>query len=116
MPPERAARYRAVRRRSYRVRDGGRAVRERVLSRLGVIRLALAVLIAVSLLVANANARPSTDRPNAEPGRAGVQALPALDKVVVIVLENKRPRMIFGNPAAPTLNALARCYVPLMHY
>src|SRR5436309_3776469 len=116
MQHDRAARYRAVRRRSCRVRDGGRAVLERVLSRLGVIRLALAALIAVSLLVADANARAPAERPDAEPGPARAQALPYPDKVVVIVLENKRPRMIFGNPAAPTLNALARRYATLTHY
>ena len=81
-----------------------------------MIRLALAALIAVSLLVVDANARAPADRPDAEPGLARAQALPDLDKIVVIVLENKRPRMIFDNPAAPTLNALARRYAILTHY
>jgi phospholipase C len=34
----------------------------------------------------------------------------------VIVFENKSPRMILGNPAAPTLNALERHYATLTHY
>src|SRR5690242_1461209 len=116
MPPERAVHYRAVRRRSCRVRDVGRAVRDRVLSRIGLIRLVVAALLALSLLVANANAWAPGDLGDADPRPVRAQPLPQPKKVVVIVLENKRPRMIFGNPAAPTLNALARRYATLTHY
>jgi phospholipase C len=51
-------------------------------------------------------------------GHAGgpTRAVPSFDRVVVIVFENKRSEEVFGSPAAPTFNELARRYAVLTEY
>jgi hypothetical protein len=78
-----------------------------------VIRSAVLALLVLRLLVAVA---PAARRPDSGTGAARSAAPPAFSKVVVIVFENKGPRMIFDNPAAPTFNALVRRYATLTHY
>jgi hypothetical protein len=75
-----------------------------------VIRAGFIALLVLPLLVAVAYASTASG------GRDAAAVPPAFDKVVVIIFENKTPRMILDNPAAPTFNALARRYATLSHY
>src|SRR6476660_7705755 len=53
----------------------------------------------------------------AVPDHGGARsALPAFDRVVVIVFENKEYDQVLGNPAAPTFRSLARRYALLTSY
>ena len=53
----------------------------------------------------------------AVPDRGGARsALPAFDRVVVVVFENKEYDQVLGNPAAPTFRSLARRYALLTSY
>jgi acid phosphatase len=81
-----------------------------------VIRSAVHALLVLPLLVAVAYASAAAGRPDSETGARRSALTPAFSKVVVIVFENKSPRMVLHNPAAPTFNALARRYATLSRY
>ncbi|MDQ2982685.1 MAG: alkaline phosphatase family protein [Actinomycetota bacterium] len=67
------------------------------------MRLALAALASVAVALGLGPARP-------------VDEVPQLDRVVVIVFENKEAHKIVGNDRAPTFNSLGRKYASLTRY
>jgi phospholipase C len=81
-----------------------------------MIRAVVLALLVLPLVVAVAYAGAAAGRPTSDAGAIRSAAPPAFGKIVVIVFENKSPRMILGNPAAPTFNALERRYATLTNY
>jgi len=73
-------------------------------------------MLVLPLVVAVGYAGAAAGRPTSDAGAIRSAAPPAFGKIVVIVFENKSPRMILGNPAAPTFNALERRYATLTNY
>ncbi len=69
---------------------------------------ALATLVVAALVVANAAS--GTDGANT------ATALPRVDRVVVVVFENKEFGQVVGNADAPTLASLAQRYARLTNY
>jgi hypothetical protein len=58
-----------------------------------------------------------TGSAGAGPDRSDTRsALPAFDRVVVVVFENKKYEQVLGNPEAPTFRSLARRYALLTNY
>jgi phosphatidylinositol-3-phosphatase len=81
-----------------------------------MVRSAIVGLLLIVILVAAAYGTAAVDPESSGMGAVRSAAPPTFSKVVVIVFENKRPRMIFDNPAAPTFNALEERYATLTRY
>ena len=66
-----------------------------------MVRAAIVALLVILLLVAAAYGAAAVGRTNSRTGAVQSASRTAFSKVVVIVFENKSPRKIFDNPAAP---------------
>jgi hypothetical protein len=69
-----------------------------------VLTVSIAMLVTLWAIVAVGHAR------------VPIRGIPAFDRVVVIVFENKRYEEVLGASAAPTFNELARRYAVLTQY